>query len=272
MTAPVPVRTLLGAPPGNLAALGPGRVALAGLYFDHSAEGRPGARFAARQLRYESPPAGPAPPALVDLGDLNVFPLEPARHAAVLAEQTSRILATGSRLLVVGGDHGGALGLLDGLLAMPGAGRVGVLRLSARLDLDPGHAGARRGVNLDLADLLAGGVADIAFVGLAGRVPVEEVARAGAALRLPARMPVAAAAAALRDWARSYDRLFLSLDRDCANPVAAVLAGLEGLSISLAHLSGHVPDLDITGAAATRQVVTRAALLADLLAGDGRWN
>ena len=48
----MPVSTLLGAPAGDLEDLTAGTVALAGLYCDHFGGAEPGARLAARQIRY----------------------------------------------------------------------------------------------------------------------------------------------------------------------------------------------------------------------------
>jgi hypothetical protein len=106
--------TLLGAPVGDLEDLAPGDVGLVGLFMDHGDERGFGARFAARQIRYASRPAySMAPPAtaptvargrLFDLGDLNVFPLEPIRHREALERQFFALLGTGARFIVVGGS------------------------------------------------------------------------------------------------------------------------------------------------------------------------
>ncbi len=95
--------TLLGAQAATLAEVRAGDVCLLGLFFDAGA--RFGARFAARQMRYAS--AGVAAPARCrDLGDLNVFPLEPARHAAALVEQLAMVLDAAGVPVVVGGADG----------------------------------------------------------------------------------------------------------------------------------------------------------------------
>lgn len=268
MTATEPVGTLLGAVPGDLEALRTGHVALAGLYFDHSAK-TPGARFAARQVRYESPPSG-ADPAWVDLGDLNVFPLQPDRNAATLADQAGRILATGARLLVVGGDYGASPGLLEGLLrAFPGE-RAGVIRMSRRLDLDRTcHGASGRAVTHRLASLLVGGLDAIAFAGLSGEMPIEEVRIAGPGPRLSAKESTDRIVEALRDWAEGFDRLYLSVDEDCVGDVSGILSSLGGLQVILAHASGHLPDLDLPGRTATRAIVARVHALAGLMTGAG---
>lgn len=96
-----PLPTLLGAPQGTLADLAPGDVCLMGLFMDHG--GRFGARFAARQLRYASI-GRTASPNCRDIGDLNVFPLEPDRHNDAIRSQVEMVVAQGGRLVVVGGD------------------------------------------------------------------------------------------------------------------------------------------------------------------------
>ena len=73
--------SFLCAPVGDLDRLGPGIVALAGLFLDHGDQTAFGRRFAARQLRYACAlDRIRSRAACVDLGDLNVFPLEPARQ------------------------------------------------------------------------------------------------------------------------------------------------------------------------------------------------
>lgn len=99
-----PIPTLLGAPVAELEELLPGEVALLGLFLDHGDPQRFGARFAARQIRYASATARAT--AFVrcrDLGDLNVFPLEPERNCAALTRQLGGIRAKGGRPVLVGG-------------------------------------------------------------------------------------------------------------------------------------------------------------------------
>jgi hypothetical protein len=99
-----PIPSLLGAPIADPDALRPGDVALLGLFLDHGDTARFGARFTARQVRYASATQRCAAPAgCLDLGDLNVFPLEPARNAAALARQLALVRAAGGRPVLVGG-------------------------------------------------------------------------------------------------------------------------------------------------------------------------
>lgn len=99
-----PIPTLLGAPAAQLEELQPDEVALLGLFLDHGDPQRFGARFAVRQIRYASATARTSAVAHCrDLGDLNVFPLEPARNRAALARQLGLIRAAGGRPVLVGG-------------------------------------------------------------------------------------------------------------------------------------------------------------------------
>lgn len=104
------IATFLGAPIADVEALAPGDIALVGLFMDHGDAHGFGARFAARQIRYASRPAystGPtksdATARVFDLGDLNVFPLEPERQREALERQLQLLLATGAHIVVVGG-------------------------------------------------------------------------------------------------------------------------------------------------------------------------
>lgn len=148
--------SFLGLPTGDLEDLVPGDIALVGLFLDHGDNRGFGARFAARQIRYASRPAfgmGARAPEvtgrprgrLLDLGDLNVFPLEPPRQREALLRQFTALLSSGARFVVVGGsaDLDGiaieAARLADGArdlrpLTLPGAGASDA-RTPAQADL-----------------------------------------------------------------------------------------------------------------------------------------
>jgi hypothetical protein len=101
--------SFLGLPTGDLEDLRPGDIALVGLFLDHGDNRGFGARFAARQIRYASRPAfgmGARAPEvtgrhrgrLFDLGDLNVFPLEPPRQREALLRQFTALLSSGANI------------------------------------------------------------------------------------------------------------------------------------------------------------------------------
>lgn len=105
---PTMLRARSGESAGDLA---PGDIALVGYFCDCLSAPEPGQRFLARQIRYFSGELTSPARGAVDLGDLNVFPLEPEKHMAALEDQVSLILNAGARPCLVGGDRSG----LDGL-------------------------------------------------------------------------------------------------------------------------------------------------------------
>jgi arginase family enzyme len=107
-----PIPSFLGVPVGDLEELVPGQVAFAGYFCDNLDRPAAGQRYLARQLRYASQP-GNAPANAIDLGDVNVFPLEPDKHFSAVTSQCEAVLETGARMLLVGGDSSGlnALGI-----------------------------------------------------------------------------------------------------------------------------------------------------------------
>ncbi len=106
------IPSFLGLPVGDLEDLVPGQVAIAGYFCDNLDRPAPGQRYLARQLRYASRP-GKAPANAIDLGDVNVFPLETEKHFSAVIAQCAAVLETGARLALVGGDSSGlkALGI-----------------------------------------------------------------------------------------------------------------------------------------------------------------
>jgi hypothetical protein len=102
------IASLLGAPIADIEDVMPGDLCLVGLFEDHSDSLHFGARFAARQIRYASlgerridQPVGQA--RVLDLGDLNVFPLERERNHAALIRQIAAITGRGAVPIMVGG-------------------------------------------------------------------------------------------------------------------------------------------------------------------------
>ena len=90
----------------------PDQVAIAGYFCDNLDQPVAGQRYLARQLRYASRPDN-APANAIDLGDVNVFPLEPEKHFSAVISQCEAVLKTGARMVLVGGDSSGlkALGI-----------------------------------------------------------------------------------------------------------------------------------------------------------------
>ncbi|WMS43601.1 agmatinase [Acuticoccus sp. MNP-M23] len=92
-------------------------VAVLGIPFDQAVTNRPGARFGPRAIRAASTnlawPGGPwrwsGDPfetlAVVDTGDVAIVTGQPHRLAEIVEARAAEILATGARLLSLGGDH-----------------------------------------------------------------------------------------------------------------------------------------------------------------------
>ncbi|WP_171182132.1 arginase family protein [Ruegeria sp. HKCCD8929] len=106
------IPSFLGVSVGDLEDLLPGQVAIAGYFCDNLARPAAGQRYLARQLRYASRPEK-APANAIDLGDVNVFPLERDKHFSAVIAQCAAVLETGARMVLVGGDSSGleALGV-----------------------------------------------------------------------------------------------------------------------------------------------------------------
>lgn len=100
------IPSFLGVPVGDLEDLVPGQIAIAGYFCDNLARPAAQQRYLARQLRYASQP-GNAPANAIDLGDVNVFPLEPDKHFSAVISQCGAVLKTGARMVLVGGDSSG---------------------------------------------------------------------------------------------------------------------------------------------------------------------
>lgn len=100
------IPSFLGAPVGDLEDLVPGQVAMAGYFCDNLDRPAAEQRYLARQLRYASRPANASSNA-IDLGDVNVFPLEPDKHFAAVTSQCAAVLKTGARMVLIGGDCSG---------------------------------------------------------------------------------------------------------------------------------------------------------------------
>ncbi|MFK8049732.1 MAG: arginase family protein [Halioglobus sp.] len=106
------IPSFLGLPVGDLEDLVLGQVAIAGYFCDNLNRPAAGQRYLARQLRYASR-SGNTPANAIDLGDVNVFPLEPDKHFSAVISQCEAVLETGARMVLVGGDSSGlnALGI-----------------------------------------------------------------------------------------------------------------------------------------------------------------
>lgn len=284
------VPTFFNAPVADLEDVGPGDVAVVGIYCDHYGEGEPGARFLPRQFRYacaldrRSPPGG-----VFDLGDLSVFPLEPQRCLDALSDQARRLARTGAHMLAIGGDYGLTPALLAGLRAARPSGTLGVLRISGSPDLGPcGASVLSRSAASTRIRALDGGIR-VAFAGLSGPVPEVEAGALAETVFVSARScldETLAAIAPLRAWADSCDGIYLSVDADVLSPacvrtararrqgglsqgdVLRLLDALGPLRAVGAEFTGLVPDLDVAGRGRSAMCLDPVeALLSGMIAG-----
>ena len=293
-----PVCTFFGAAIADVEGLSRSTVAVAGLYCDHFGHSHPGARFAARQIRYASrPPYGRRRPrvgreGVRDIGDLNVFPLEPDRTEAILSDQVERILRTGSKLLVIGGDYSLTPLLLRGAMAALSNCRFGFIRLSRQLDLAVaseigGTRTARFGATARIATKLSNGPGAIAVLGVRGPQPSPPRNRPAAETVLTAARVAAALVPAVEAVKSSpislCEAIYLSVDVDVLSSpmvalggwrpgagldlaqVLALIGGLRRLPIVAADLHGFAPDLGLGGMDATTLVSELGDAIVDVL-------
>ncbi len=148
-------------PMGGSGGLRPGATAVFGIPYDYTSGSRPGARWGPRGIRQSSayfdyflrssPDASyidletgrevrfPEELAVVDLGDVEIFPTDLARTSAAIASFTRSVTATGAFPLILGGDHyvssrasrASSQGIAE---TRPGA-RVGYVHLDNHLDM-----------------------------------------------------------------------------------------------------------------------------------------
>ncbi|WP_171208879.1 MULTISPECIES: hypothetical protein [unclassified Ruegeria] len=131
------IPSFLGVPVGDLEDLVPGQVAIAGYFCDNLDRPTPEQRYLARQLRYAYRP-GTAPAKAIDLGDVNVFPLEPDKHFPAVISQCEAVLETGARMVLVGGDSSGLEALGIAAQKITGAD-VPVVSATEGIAGDPSH-------------------------------------------------------------------------------------------------------------------------------------
>lgn len=291
-----PASTLFGAAVADVEDLRPGVVAAIGVYCDHFCNGHPGGRFAARQLRYTSSvAAGYMPQSVVDLGDFNVFPLEPKKTLEALSARSQRIVAAGAKPFAIGGDYSVSPAIVKGMVNELGADRLALIRISRRLDLLPLAANhvfepQRGSATNELAGLLGGGLPAVALLGGRGVVTAQEWQCASTAIVVPMRDLLSAPAQVARTvqpaLERIADRFYLSVDVDALAPrygsvalpttqgglslaqLLGIVEQFDGMTLVGAELTGHVPDLDVAGRAMTSHVACLANKMLECLVGE----
>ncbi|GGK01009.1 agmatinase [Pilimelia anulata] len=289
----------------RLDQVGRADIAVVGVPFDSGVTYRPGARFGPNHIRQSSMLLRPyhhlldlAPLTdfqIADAGDLAVNPFDMDATIELIADGARDLLATGARLMTLGGDHSIALPLLRA--AAERHGPLAVVHFDAHLDtwdIDFGkchshgtpfrraaeagyldrnhclHIGIR-GPQFDKADLTAD--ADLGFEIVYGEW-LDDLGVDGVVERMRARLG---------------DRpVYVSVDIDVLDPafapgtgtpecggltsreLLAILRGLAGLNVVAADLVEVAPAYDhaeITGMAAARLAYELISVMAAHLAG-----
>jgi arginase family enzyme len=194
------ILTFLGLPEGDVEHLREGMVAVAGVSYDLSCAGRIGARFAPRAYRETSQYYAGALSrsemveiitgdrmrrsdglSMLDLGDLDVYPLDWPRTEAALREAMGDIARRGALPVILGGDHLITFPLVQGFAdaARERTGRaVGYIQFSSQLDLgeqDPVWGPVWRGTTVRrIIDAEAVDPRRMAWIGTNGYLRLED--------------------------------------------------------------------------------------------------
>lgn len=151
------VLTFMRAPLGDVEDLKEGMVAIVGVSFDMSTTGRRGARYSPVKIRESSQyyarhlegdgvieiTTGEVLETaersrILDLSDMNVYPMEWPKTEAALRSQMTDIASRGPTIVVLGGDHlityPLVQGFRDGVVARGGK-KIGYIQFSSALDL-----------------------------------------------------------------------------------------------------------------------------------------
>lgn len=133
----------------SAADLAGAHVAILGAPIDELVTNRPGTRFGPRAIRQAEDVALPlARPSMelgvdpfaelrvVDRGDVEILPGDPASGLASLRSIVAEIIAAGAMPLVLGGDHGITLSILEAIAAAHGADGYSLIHFDTHADTD----------------------------------------------------------------------------------------------------------------------------------------
>jgi hypothetical protein len=268
-----PQATFFGAEVGDLADIGSDKVACCGIFCDHLGSGEPGGRFFARQLRYCSSDAWTRNALsidadnIVDVGDLNVYPLEPVRLGDVLRDQIGQIVRTGARPFIASGGYGLSPAIVAGLSDAIGSRNLDVIRVSRFRDRDDADPDGPLVVPRSQAS------SRIVHV-LSGREQSLHWFPSSKAVKLD------------KGAASDIGQCFLSVDADILNPIygdtgcygglggdrpddiKGLADQLRGRQIVGVEMTGHLPSFELHGRAVTNFTVAVCASLVDMLRGE----
>jgi agmatinase len=265
-----PSASFFGAEVGDLEDLHAGVVACCGVFCDHYGSSSPGGRFFARQMRYcSSDPwtrnkLGYGVNGIVDVGDLNVYPLEATRLGEVLREQTHRIIETGARIFIANGGFGVTAALVAGIADAIPEKKLHVVRVSRCSDQKPVGANAPLAVPRRQA---------------ASRIIEVLEGREDAYTWFPSCRALATDV----DLEALGKPIFLSIDADILDPiygdtgsyrgisgdrpedVIKLVDRFRGLQVVGAEMTGHLPSFELHGRQETEFSVAICASIVDML-------
>jgi len=275
-------------------------VAVVGAPFDAGVSYRPGARFGPAHIRQSSRLLRPYNPALdvgpfdgqqvADAGDISCNPFDIGEAISQVEAGANALLAGGSRLLTLGGDHTIALPLLRAVCR--DLGPVAVLHFDAHLDTWDTYFGEPYTHGTPFRRASEEGLVDLAHsmhIGIRGplydRVDLADTARLGFETIHCADIEELGVAATVR---RMRDRLgsapvYVSIDIDVLDPAHAPatgtpeaggmtsrellvtirgLAGLRVVSADIVEVSPAYDHAEITGIAAAHVAYELLSIMA----------
>jgi agmatinase len=227
--------------PAELADSG-AEVAVVGAPIDEAVSYRPGARFGPRAIRLAdniggSPPARPnlevgidpfAELSVIDYGDAEVVPADPAQSHRAIRRAVREIRSAGAIPVVLGGDHSIAHPDAGGVADVLGHGRVGIVHFDAHADNASEIHGVRLSHGTPMRRLVEEGAIrghDIVQVGLRGYFPDPEdfdwAREQGFRWHLMQEIVERGFDAVIDDVvaeAQGFEHLFLSFDIDVCDP------------------------------------------------------
>ncbi|WP_443641029.1 arginase family protein [Candidatus Njordibacter sp. Uisw_039] len=277
------VPSFFGAPIGDIEDLSEGKIAVAGLFCDHFSAGEPGARYAARQLRYASLPVLTHRPNIapanniIDVGELNIFPIEPQKTLSILKEQSFRIHQTGAKLLTLGGDYSLIPALVSGQLQARPDRDLKIIRISRNLDAaeipNPQKKPLSRSCATRQLGEHCGGSKSITLLGVSDSNPLEEFEYlADSFVRSAHQLSTSLSGLTeqlLNGLPDKNVSFYLSVDIDVLalpsirsnsaytgtgltpKQLTSLILELGKLPIIGADVTGYIPDLDISGSSAS---------------------
>lgn len=270
-----PPATFFGAEVGDLADLRAGKVACCGVFCDHLGSGVAGGRFFARQLRYcSSDPwtqneLSMSADNVLDVGDLNVYPLEPDRLGEVLREQVGRIVRTGARPFIASGGYGLTPAMVAGVSDALGSSAMAssnlqVIRLSRFRDRDDVDSegplvAPRSQASSRLIEVLGGQEQSLHWFSSS-----KDVMGDGG-------LPSALGPCFLSVDADILDPIYgdtgsyRGMGGDCPDDVTKMASYLQARQIIGVEMTGHLPSFELHGRASTNVMVAIGASFIDLL-------